>query len=189
MSVKIKTIRGRQYHYLDVSQRVNGKVVTKSTYLGAVNPKRKRRGGGVLGGLTVPTFLMGALLVGVKAVRGELKIRTYREKPVEPVSVHRARQIAQKAIEGLDRKYAIDKTNAASFNASRARLPKEMQDEYQRAQMTTWKAVDAARPKAPVSPDMKAFSDRLAEVSRAQAEKTATAKGEAPAGDEGMGDS
>jgi hypothetical protein len=43
------------------SQRVGGKVVTKSVYLGPVNPKRKRRGGGLLAALTVPTVIMGTL--------------------------------------------------------------------------------------------------------------------------------
>ncbi len=41
MPIVIKTIRTRQYYYEQHSQRVGGKVVTKSKYLGPVNPKRK----------------------------------------------------------------------------------------------------------------------------------------------------
>lgn len=66
MAEVIKTIRGRQYRYLNESKRVNGKVVTKSRYLGPVHPKRKR-GPGVLGQL-----LGGGLSIAAHAVKGTL---------------------------------------------------------------------------------------------------------------------
>jgi hypothetical protein len=187
MAIVIKTKKsGLQYRYAQHSYRDNGKVKTPSIYLGPVRPKRKRRGG-FLAGLTLPTFLVGALLVGIKTVKGEMKTRTYKEKPVEPVSVHRARQIAQKEIERLDRHYAIDKTNADTFNASRGRLPKEMFEEYQRGQMAASGAVHAEQerrePPTPMSPDMKAFNDRLAEVRQEQAARAATPS--APAAPQG----
>jgi hypothetical protein len=47
MALVIKTIRGRAYRYQQTSRRVNGKVVTKSVYLGPLHPKR-RRGPGLL---------------------------------------------------------------------------------------------------------------------------------------------
>jgi len=73
MAIVVKTIRGREYRYSQTSQRVAGKVVTKSVYLGPVIPKRKR-GGGAFGivGLTVPNLLVGAVLVGVKTLKGDM---------------------------------------------------------------------------------------------------------------------
>jgi hypothetical protein len=185
-SISIKTIRNRQYRYLQWYE--GGSRVPKSQYLGPVNPKRKRRGG-LLSGLTIPTALMGSLLVAGLAAKGRLGKpggRAYTNKSPDPLQ--RATQIAHKAVEAIDRHYAIDKTDAESFNASRARLPPEMQQEYQRAQMNVWRGVGAERerlqPALPVSPDMKAFSERVADVQREQGEK---AKGEATAADEGDG--
>jgi hypothetical protein len=45
MALVIKTIRGRAYRYSQTSKRVNGKVVTKSVYLGPVHSRRPRRPG------------------------------------------------------------------------------------------------------------------------------------------------
>jgi hypothetical protein len=42
MARVIKTIRGRQYYYDQTSQRVDGKVVTTSIYIGPANPRRSR---------------------------------------------------------------------------------------------------------------------------------------------------
>jgi hypothetical protein len=192
MTLKIKTIRGRGYYYNDVSKRVGGKVKTTSQYIGPVDPKRKRRGGG-FGGLTLPTAIIGALAFAGMAAMGRLKTPHYKEKQREPLPVHRAKQIAEKQLEALDRHYAIDKTNADTFNASRARLPKEMQEAYQRAQMAAWRAVDAERervsPPTPMSPEMKAFNDRLTAHRAEQAARTVTPSASAaPQGEEAAPD-
>jgi len=61
----IKSIRGREYYYDQTSQRIGGKVKTKSRYVGPVNPKRKKSNVG---------FMIGGLLaLGVSAAKGELK--------------------------------------------------------------------------------------------------------------------
>jgi len=44
MAIVIKTIRGRQYRYQQSSSRIAGKVVTKSTYLGPVGGRVRRKG-------------------------------------------------------------------------------------------------------------------------------------------------
>jgi hypothetical protein len=44
MTIVIKTIRGRQYRYAQHSYRVNGKVKTKSVYLGPVCGRVRRKG-------------------------------------------------------------------------------------------------------------------------------------------------
>jgi hypothetical protein len=49
MAIVIKTIRGRQYRYAQRSYRINGKVKTKSVYLGPVGGRVRRKG--VLGRL------------------------------------------------------------------------------------------------------------------------------------------
>jgi hypothetical protein len=164
-TVVIKTIRGRQYRYLQESHRVNGKVVTTSIYLGPLAPKR--HGGGF--GTLFPNLVLGAAMLAGHAVKGNFKTRHYKEKPYVD---QRARSIAEKAIRELDRRYAIDKTNADTFNASRARLPKEMLDEYERAQL---KAAVPTEKKSTMSPDMKEFAERVASRSTAS---------EAPAADE-----
>ena len=44
MAIVIKTIRGRKYRYAQRSYRVNGKVKTKSVYLGPVGGRVRRKG-------------------------------------------------------------------------------------------------------------------------------------------------
>ena len=44
MAIVIKTIRGRQYRYAQRSYRINGKVKTKSVYLGPVGGRVRRQG-------------------------------------------------------------------------------------------------------------------------------------------------
>src|SRR4051794_21764944 len=54
MAIVTKTIKGNAYRYEQHSQRVGGKVVTKSKYLGPVTPKRKKDGltlGAIVAGL------------------------------------------------------------------------------------------------------------------------------------------
>lgn len=186
MAVVIKSIRGREYRYFQQSQRVNGKVVTKSIYLGAVNPKRKRRGGFAIGPL-IPNLIVGALKVAGLIAKGRLGPpggRAFKSKDrYDPL--HREKQKAQKAIEALDKKYGIDKTNAETFNASRARLPKEMLREHFLAERAAHRAVDAERATAtaPVSADMKAFNERVAATR--EGSSAATDPSEASTGDEG----
>jgi len=45
MAIVIKTIRGRRYRYVQHSVRVDGKVKTKSVYLGPMDPKRLKSEG------------------------------------------------------------------------------------------------------------------------------------------------
>lgn len=77
MAIVVKTIRGRQYRYFQVSRRVGGKVVTTSTYLGPVFPRRRRGDGAGF-------LLFGLLSLGVAAAKGELRSGPYKEKRRAP---------------------------------------------------------------------------------------------------------
>ena len=68
MAIVLKTSKDgkRQYRYEQKSVRVAGKVKTPSKYLGAVNPKRKKRDGPGF-------FAMGGLALAVAGIKGELK--------------------------------------------------------------------------------------------------------------------
>jgi hypothetical protein len=192
MAIVIKNIRGREYQYAQTSQRVAGKVVTKSVYLGPVKPKRIRRGGG----FTLPTFLMGSLLVAGLAMKGQLGKpggRAFHNKPVEPVSLHRAKQKANNKLRELYAKHQMDDTHPDKFQASFNRLPKEIQAEVLATRKAVFGKVQASKPPAreivttkQMTPDMQAFADQIGRARAEQAEKAA-AKGKASAGDEGGG--
>jgi hypothetical protein len=164
MAIVTKTQKsGRQYRYAQHSYRVGGKVKTKSVYLGPVNPKRTRKPG-VTVGEVVTNILMGGLAFAASAATGKLATPHYKPTPYD--EGWREKKVLDDQLRRLDEHYLIDKTNAERFNETRARLPREMFQEYSRAQLALTRTYQTEKerhqPKADTPPAIKEFADRLA---------------------------
>jgi hypothetical protein len=180
MTLKIKTIRGRGYYYNDVSKRVGGKVKTTSSYVGPVNPKRKRIGVGTI----LANLLIGSAAFGGMAAMGRLKTRHYTDRPY---TNQRAKSLANKALRELYAKYQMDDTHPDKFQASFDRLPQEMKDEVLAGRKAVFDRHQASQPRVKevpttkqMTPDMKEFADRLTAHRAKQAARAAAPS--APAG-------
>jgi hypothetical protein len=106
MAIKIKTIKGRGYWYEDKTTRVNGKPVTKSTYIAPVHPRRRR---GIGLGTLVANLLAGGAAFGGHALKGTLGPpggRKYKEKAgrsPDPRSLPTAQELYEIRVRAYER--------------------------------------------------------------------------------------
>lgn len=154
-----KTIGGRQYYYDQHSVRTGKKVKTTSIYIGPVNPIRKK---GILHQIFGGAASMAALAaVGKLGKAGGSGKKSGRPRAPDPRSMaHERERFVDTA--HRDSKAALDEIMAKSRMAGLS-----------------------TKSQPPVSEDMKAFIDRVAEVSKEQAERLAPASVDAPAAAEG----
>lgn len=144
VALVIKTIRGRKYRYLQHSYRENGKVRTKSKYLGPVGAGIRPRKMGA----TFFDFLANLAILGGAVLLEESKLPHYKE--------HKAYDREAKKLDdtfrALDTKYGISNANAQEYHQSRSRMPPEMREEYQQQYWAAVRAYHAekAREHAPM---------------------------------------
>ena len=147
MARVIKIIGGREYVYEQHSRRVNGKVVTTSTYIGPVAPRRKKRDG--FGFVAV-----GLVSVALTALKGDLK--PYKEgKP--RLSPHARSAAVLRETWKPDTLDTILAKSRLAGEASRAREKPPTAEQKQlledlkafNERVVTAQTVDAARASAP----------------------------------------
>jgi len=176
MALVIKKIGRRGYWYEQHSVRVNGKVVTKSIYVGPVAPIRKKKSDPSIpkkrGGFGF--FIGGVVALGIQGATGKAKLRRLSDmdKPVKatPSDGARDRNKMRDGVRALDHKYGVDRSNTEAWHDTRARLSPELFQEHGRGERAAQREYQEARSAADrstkqepqLAADMRAFSDRLA---------------------------
>lgn len=138
---------GRQYRYRYTSlPRKNGKAQKKIEYLGPVGGlvRKKKRGG--LGGLTVPTFVMSAVVVAAKSIAGTLGPpggTKYPERHHKPVS--RAEQVYRAQERQLNARAGMDMSSREAYEKSLAHMTPETYQEWIKNGMELSRTMHAAK--------------------------------------------
>ena len=194
MALVIKKIGGRGYWYEQHSVRVNGKVVTKSIYVGPVAPIRKKKSDPSIpkkrGGFGF--FIGGVVALGIQGATGKAKLHRLSDmdKPLKatPSDGARDRNKMRDGVRALDRKYGVDRSNTESWRDTRARLSPELFEEHiqgeraaQREYQEARSAADLPTGQGQVAADMRAFSDRLASARTVDGGRVSSPAPEQPA--------
>ena len=168
--VRIRTIKGQQYRFLEERWRENGKVRSRSKSLGPVDGRKKKAKIDWLGSLMGGAFTLGPHVL--KRGTGSPK---YRDRSRES---GRTRQVRAAKLAGIYRQFGVDMWRGQAMRATMALLTSEQRQEmWERQRSVGRQAAEERRSSAKERQDqetVRAFRDfeQRAAARVAQAQQT-----------------